>query len=80
MTERTDTVDRAKEPITPGSIWRSRSRAALIEEIKIVSETDNRFVWLVEWVREGRRLSMSGESIRSGFALAVAAEPPGHAP
>lgn len=68
-------VAREREPITPGSTWRSRNRVSLIQEIKIVSETDSRFVWLVEWVREGRQLRMSGESIWSGFAPAAAVPP-----
>lgn len=69
-----------EDPITPGSTWRSRSRVSLIQEIRIVGETDSRFVWLVEWVREGRQLQMSGEAIRSGFALAFSAEPHDGAP
>ena len=56
-------------PITPGSLWRSRSRVSLIDEIRIVDQTESRFVWLVEWVRERRQLKMSDERIRCDFAL-----------
>jgi hypothetical protein len=63
------------EPITPGSTWRARSSFAAIQEIRIVSETESRFEWLIEWVSEGRQLRMSGDGIRSGFTLVVAAEP-----
>ena len=57
------------DPITPGTLWRARSRVSLIDEIRIVGETESRFVWLVEWVREQRQLKMSGERIWCDFAL-----------
>ena len=55
--------------IVPGALWRARSRVSLIDEIRILSETESRFVWVVEWVRERRRLKMSDERIWCDFAL-----------
>ena len=57
----------ADPAIAPGSIWRAKSGVAALDEIRIVSVTENQRVLLVEWLTNGRQLRMTAEVIRSHY-------------
>ena len=57
----------ADPAIAPGSIWRATVAFAVVDEIRIVSVTENRRVLLVEWLTNGRQLQMTADVIRSHY-------------
>ena len=63
--------------VVPDAPFRWRFDAATaFQEIRIVSPSDQRGVWLAESTRDARKLRMTADAILSQYALTVGPEMP----